>query len=139
MIVLFRDLKLHLLLLIKLRDIKSLDTSYRDLTLGLLGVYSILISSLLKSIFSSQRRSSRLFVGFLEFSLEYHSPTIGDSKVLINSILLLLTHTKRSLSSRLSKNIAINISQRFILKILYSLTIISSIIVIIKLRRLNTR
>ena len=134
-IVLFRGLKLLPLLLIILRDIKPSSTSYRGLTLDLLGVYSILISSSLKSIFSFQRYSLGLFTGFSLFSLvslEYLSPILGGSKVLITSLL------KRSLSSRLYRNVTIDVSWRFILKILFLLTSISRIIVIFQLRGLNT-
>ena len=101
-VVLFRSLKLLPLLLIILRDTKPSSTSYRGLTLGLL--YNILTSLSLKSIFS--RRSPRLFA--LEFSLEFFSPTIGGSEVLITSLLTIIT--KRSLSSRLYMNIAIDVS-----------------------------
>ena len=99
-VTLFRGLKLLPLLLIILRDTKPLGTLYRGLTLGLLGVYSILTSSSLKSIFS--RRSPRLF------SLEFFSPTIGGSKILIISLVIIIT--RRSLSSRLYRNIAIDVS-----------------------------
>ena len=107
-VALFRGLKLLPLLLIISRGTKPSSTLYRGLTLGLLGVYSILTSSLLKSIFS--RRSLRLFVGFSKFSssLDYFSPTIGGSKVLITSSLTIIN--KISLSSRLYRNITIDVS-----------------------------
>ena len=88
MVALFRGLKLLTLLLIILRGTKSFGISYQGLTLGLLGVYNILMSSSLKLIFS--RRSPRLFAGFSEF----FSPTLGDSKIIITKILFLSIITK---------------------------------------------
>ena len=119
---LFRGLKLLPLLLIISRGTKPSSTSYRGLTLGLLGVYSILTSSSLKSIFS--RRSLGLFAGFSSFSSEFFSPSIGGSKVLISNII------KRLLSSRFYGNIAIDVSSEFISKFSFLLTTISRVIVI---------
>ena len=80
---------------------------------------------LLKLIFS--RYSLRLFIKFIEISLEYFSPTIDGNRFLVTK---LPTITKSFLSSRLYRNLTNDIILELKLKNIVLLIIISYIIII---------